>query len=89
MTNKERPLITKSFKIEPIIQEDLGNYIYKYVEKYISESIDNWDNFCIDSLYKEYQKYGFTRAFVINREEFKQFLLWALPEYYKRYKNGK
>ena len=82
MTSKD--IIAKTFKIEQPIQEDLGNYIYKYVEKYIYESIDSWDNFCIDSLYKEYQKYGFTKVFVINREEFKRFLLWALPLYYEK-----
>lgn len=86
MKDAEKVSIAESFRIEqPFIKEDSGDFnVYKYVEKYIYESIDSWDNFCIDSLYKEYQKYGFTKVFVINREEFKRFLLWALPLYYEK-----
>jgi len=81
MKNKD---IAQSFRIEPVVQEKLENNIYKYIEKYIYEVINSWENFCIDSLYKEYQKYGFTHVLVINREEFKRFLLWALPLYYEK-----
>lgn len=84
MTDEEKTPIMKSFRIQPpILKNDLVNNIYEYVENFIYESINCWDNFCIESLYKEYQKYGFTKVFVINREEFKKFILWALPLYEK------
>ena len=92
-SKKEKTPIAQTFYIEPVVypahKEDLGYDVYKYSEKYIYESIRSWDDFCIDSLYKEYQKYGFTKVFVINREEFKNFLLWALPEYNRRFKDNK
>ena len=93
MTNKEKAPIAQTFYIEsvayPAHKEDLGYDVYKYAEQYICETINSWDDFCIDSLYKEFQKYGFTKVFVISREEFKNFLLWALPEYNRRFKDGK
>lgn len=89
MTSKEKAPIAQSFRIQPIIQEKSEDYIYKYVENYMYESIKSWDDFCIDSLYKEYQKLEITKVFVISREEFKKFLLWALPEYNRRFKDEK
>ena len=90
MTNKEeKTSIAQSFRIQPVIQEKSEDYIYKYVENYMYESINSWNDFCIDSLYKEYQKLGITKVFVISREEFKKFLLWALPEYNRRFKDDK
>lgn len=89
-SKEEKTPIAQSFNIEPIVpKEDFELDVYKYFERYIYESVDSWENFCIDSLYKEYQKYGFTKVFVINREEFKKFLLWALPEYNRRFKDDK
>lgn len=92
MNNKEKTPIAQSFYIDPVYtahKEDLGYDVYKYAEQYIYESIKSWDDFCIDSLYKEYQKLGITKVFVINREEFKKFLLWGLPEYNRRFKDDK
>ena len=88
----EKVSIAESFRIKsPVIQkqEGLEKYIYEYEEKYIYEITNSWENFCIDSLYEEYKKYGITKVFVINREEFKRFLMWALPLYYEKRKNDK
>ena len=85
MKDEEKTPITQSYRIEPVVQRT-GDYTYKYVEKYMYEITNSWENFCIDSLYKEYKKMGITNLFVINREEFKRFLLWALPLYYEKEK---
>lgn len=88
MTSKEKVSIAESYRIEPVVvQEDLGDFTtFKYVENYLYQIVDSWEDFCIDSLYKEYQKCGITKVLVINREEFKRFLLWALPLYYEKNK---
>lgn len=88
MTDKEKPTIAQAFRIESGAKQ-IGDSVYEITRNFLYQVVENWDNFCIDSLYKEYQKLGITDLFVINREEFKQFLLWALPEYYKRFKDEK
>lgn len=85
----ERKPVAQSFNIDFAFQEDLGNFVDKYVEKFTYDVINNWDNFCIDSLYKEYQKYGYTKVLIISREDFKRFLLWALPKWYEMNKEEK
>jgi len=85
MKDKEKVSIAESYRIEPVVKE-VGDYTYKYVEKWITQITNSWENFCIDSLYEEYKKMGITKVFVINREEFKRFLLWALPLYYEKNK---
>lgn len=85
MKDREKTPIAQSYRIEPVVKQ-VGDYTYKIVENYMYEVIDSWNDFCIDSLYKVYQKYEITKVFVINREEFKRFLLWALPLYYEKEK---
>lgn len=85
----ERKQAAQSFNIDSAFQEDLENFVVKYVEKFTYDVINNWDNFCIDSLYKEYQKYGYTKVLIISREDFKRFLLWALPKWNAMIKENK
>lgn len=65
-----------TIKQEP---KQLSDLIYEIQEKYISHCVASFDEFCIDELYKHYQQLGFTKVLVINRTEFKKFILWALP----------
>ncbi len=64
--------------------KQLSDFLNTIQEKYISQLVASFDDFCIDELYKYYQQLGFTKIFVVNRTEFKKFILWALPLWEKR-----
>lgn len=89
MESKKDMSVAHSIIVEPIVQREFGDDIYKCVEKFICAVGDSWEDFCIDSLYREWQKLGITKAFIISREDFKKFVKWALPEYEKRFINDK
>lgn len=74
--NKED--IAKTFIIPQSLKK-LGDFVYEIQEKYMSQCVESWDDFCIDEFYKNYQQLGITKVLVINKTEFKKFLLWALP----------
>lgn len=74
-----------TIKQEP---KQLSDFVYTIQEKYISQCVASFDEFCIDELYKYYQQLGFTRIFVVNRTEFKKFILWALPLWKNRGENN-
>ncbi len=59
--------------------QQIGDFIFKIEEKYLCETVNTFENFCFEQLYKTYQKYGFTKILFINRMEFEKFMLWALP----------
>ena len=65
-----------NIKQEP---KQLSNFIYEIQEKYISQCVESFDDFCIDELYKYYQQLGVTKILIVNKTEFKKFILWALP----------
>ena len=65
-----------SIKQEP---KQLSDFVYEIQEKYISQCVASFNEFCIDELYKYYQQLGITKVFVVNRTEFEEFILWALP----------
>ena len=77
--------IAQSFIMEPIVVKT-EDYTYNIIEKYMCEIINSWDNYCLDKLYEEYKKLRITKLLVINREEFKRFLIWAIPLYYEKMK---
>lgn len=62
----------------------LSDFTYEIHEKYLSQLVANFNEFCIDELYKYYKELGFTKIFVVNRTEFEKFILWALPLWINR-----
>jgi len=74
--NKENIAQIFSIKQEP---KQLSEFVFTIHEKYLSQLVDSFDEFCIDELYKYYQELGFTKILVISKAEFKKFILWALP----------
>ena len=63
--------------------KNIDDYLFKYTETFVAEIRDSWDNFVIDNLYKVYQELGAVKILEISKEDFKKFLLWALPKYYE------
>jgi hypothetical protein len=61
--------------------EQISDYLYKITEKYAADIRDSWEGFEVDQLYEFYKKLGFTKVLMISKEDFKKFLLWALPKY--------
>lgn len=61
--------------------EQVGDYLYKLTQNYLADIRDSWEDFMFDKLYELYKKEGFTRVLMISKEDFKKFLLWAIPKY--------
>jgi hypothetical protein len=61
--------------------QQVGDYTFKIIEKYVADVRDSWEDFMLDKLYEFYKKEGFTKVLMISKEDFKKFLLWALPKY--------
>ena len=61
--------------------EQIGDYVYRTAEKYIVDIRESWERFMIDQLYELYKKEGFTKVLMISKEDFRKFLLWAIPKY--------
>lgn len=59
--------------------QQVGDYLYKFTENWICDAREKWDSFMLDSLYDLYKRMGFTKVFMISKEDFKKFLIWALP----------
>ena len=74
--NREDIARVYNIKQEP---KQISDFIYEIQEKYISLCVASFEDFYINELYKYYQQLGFTKILVINRNEFKKFILWALP----------
>lgn len=53
------------------------------VENWTALYVEEWNKFCEKQLYETYKKYEISKVFVISEKDFKRFLLWALPKWYK------
>lgn len=80
--NKEDIARVYDIKQEP---KQLSEFVYEFCEKYTTQCVTSFENFCIDEFYKLYKQLGLTKVLVINKAEFKKFLLFALPLWKERY----
>lgn len=55
--------------------------INKLVEKCAADVRECWEQFVVDELYKLYEQDGYTRILQISKQDFRAFLIWALPKY--------
>lgn len=59
------------------------NEVSGIVENWTALYVEEWNKFCEKQLYETYKKYEISKVFVISEKDFKRFLLWALPKWYK------
>lgn len=57
----------------------IGDVITKYTENLLFEVVGGKEKYLLDNLYKAYLNITITDLFVLNEEEFKEFLLKYLP----------
>jgi len=76
--------MSKEFAKTILVQQHIENVnetLNKITESYLADIRESWESFVVDELYKLYVKEGFTKVLQISKQDFRAFLMWALPKY--------
>ena len=82
-------VITIPYNFNETFNPDSGYTNYSYTETFAATILESWDEYCFDTLFNLYKESGITKALVISKGEFKQFLLEYLPKYVKKHKSDR
>ena len=77
-------MINKEFAKTVLLNKKVDNindYLYKITENCLADIRESWESFIEDKLYQLYEKEGFTKVLQISKQDFRAFLIWALPKY--------
>lgn len=90
--NKDKNIIhsIKINEVKPNLKQIENRFLFEITDKIAFENVNKVDNAIIEHLYKTYKELTYINTlYVIDKEEFKKFLLKYLPIYLEERENDK